>query len=175
MQTNSITSSLKFLLAAGCVAALGSSALADTAKFYTGMSGYGGPFNGAGTVYAATSGLGTNCPTVGVCNADNVQATEIFATSVQVTATAGTGQQVWGDFSPAFGGLGVQTTALGSSDDDQITGGEVLHLHFASAVTLTGIGTLFDPAHAPFGFDPTTTIRSDYIFIRMKLHTNAIW
>ena len=55
--------SLKFLFAVGALAAFGSPAGADSVKFYTGTTGYGGPFNGAGTVYEATNGNATNCPT----------------------------------------------------------------------------------------------------------------
>jgi hypothetical protein len=70
------------------------------------------------------------------------------STLVAVTATsAGTATAVWGDFTPNFGGLGLDT----GTGDDQIEGGGILRLHFASAVTLTGVATLFDPAHAPFG------------------------
>jgi hypothetical protein len=67
---------------------------------------------------------------------------------VAITATsAGGAPNVWGDFQPAFGGLGLDT----GNGDDQIEGTGILRLHFASAVTLTGIATLFDPAHADFG------------------------
>jgi hypothetical protein len=35
--------------------------------------------------------------------------------------------------------------------DDQLNGYEVLQIHFSTAVTLTGIGTLFDSGHTTFG------------------------
>jgi len=67
---------------------------------------------------------------------------------VAITASsAGGAPNVWGDFQPAFGGLGLDT----GNGDDQIEGTGILRLHFASAVTLTGVATLFDPAHADFG------------------------
>jgi hypothetical protein len=146
-------SSLKFLFAVGALAAFGSPAGADSvAVFYTGGTGYSAsnPFSGAGTVYAATSSSTINCPTQAGCpGADVVLPTLNFtSTSVAVTATsAGGAPNVWGDFQPAFGGLGLDT----GNGDDQIEGAGILRLHFASAVTLTGIATLFDPAHADFG------------------------
>ena len=145
--------SLKFLFVVGSLAALGSPAAADSlAVFYTGGTGYSAsnPFSGAGTVYAATSGSPINCPTQAGCpGADVVQPTLNFtSTSVAITATsAGGAPNVWGDFTPAFGGLGLDT----GNGDDQIEGTGILRLHFASAVTLTGVATLFDPAHEDFG------------------------
>jgi hypothetical protein len=143
--------SVKFLFAVGALAALGSPAVADSvAVFYTGGTGYTGDFSGAGTVYAATSGSSINCPTQAGCpGADVVLPTLNFtSTSVAITATsAGGAPNVWGDFTPAFGGLGLDT----GNGDDQIEGTGILRLHFASAVTLTGVATLFDPAHADFG------------------------
>jgi hypothetical protein len=60
---------------------------------------------------------------------------------------------VWGDYQPAFGGMGLDT----GNGDDQIENAGILRLHFATAVTLTGIATLFDGGHAPFGTgDPLT-------------------
>ena len=147
--------SLKFLFAVGALAAFGSSAGADSIKFYTGTTGYGGPFNGAGTVYQATQGNATNCPTpANGCSGSDVVGVgnRIYnpsgASTVQVTASANNGGP-WGDFQPAFGGMGVGTGD--PSDTDQIADTDVLHLHFATAVTLTGIGTLFDNNHSPFG------------------------
>lgn len=145
---------VRFFVLAGCLSALASPADAFTAKFYNGTTGYGGPFNGAGTVYATTSGLGVNCPGGGgTCASDVISTPLTFNTSsasYNITATAtlsGVGTQVWADLAPNFGGLGVSPTT------DQIGSGstEVLHLQFNNAVTLTGVGTLFDPAHAPFG------------------------
>jgi hypothetical protein len=47
---------------------------------------------------------------------------------------------------PNFGGLGINIDG-----DDQVKDSGQLHLHFNSPVILTGIGTLFDPNHTPFG------------------------
>jgi hypothetical protein len=147
--------SLQFLFAVGALAAFGSPAGADSVKFYTGGTGYGGPFNGAGTVYQATQGTATNCPTP----ANGCSGTDVVgvgdqtynaagSSTVTITASANNGGP-WGDFQPSFGGMGVGTG--NPSDTDQIAGTDVLHLHFAVAVTLTGVGTLFDNAHADFG------------------------
>src|SRR5262245_53146743 len=154
--------SLSFLFAAVSFTALGSPAWADAAKFYTGGAGYTGPFSGAGTVYAATSGLATNCPTpAGGCpgadvlsNPQNYNLAQGVNLQASATDTAGA-TNVFGDFQPAFGGMGVGAT---TASDDQINLGEVLTLHFSAPIQLTGIATLFDPAHSPFGpgFDPTT-------------------
>jgi hypothetical protein len=46
--------SLTLLFVAGSLAALGSPAGADSVKFYQGGSGYTGPFNQGGSVYAQT-------------------------------------------------------------------------------------------------------------------------
>jgi hypothetical protein len=72
---------------------------------------------------------------------------------VAITATsAGGALNVWGDFQPAFGGLGLQTASgPAGTGDDQIEGTGILRLHFASAVTLTGVATLFDLPHDDFG------------------------
>jgi hypothetical protein len=66
---------------------------------------------------------------------------------VQITASAtNPGGSAWGDFAPAFGGMGVAPT------NDHVNGADVLLLHFATPVTITGIGTLFhDANHGPFG------------------------
>ena len=139
------------LFVVGSLAVLESPAAADSvAVFYNGDGGYTGPFSGAGTVYAATSGSPINCPTQAGCpGADVVTSPLNFtSTSVPITATpAGTATAVWGDFQPNFGGLGLDT----GNGDDQIEGTGILRLHFASTVTLTGIATLFDPGHSPFG------------------------
>jgi hypothetical protein len=159
MQTKLSAPSWTLLLIGGWLAALGSPAVADTAKFYQGGAGYLGPFNAATDVYGVTMGLGSspNCPSAGACLSDNIAGQLIFnTTSVQITANTNPAAninnpfpKVWGDFGPNFGGLGVQGTT--SDDDDQINGSNVLHLHFASTVTLTGIGTLFASAHETFG------------------------
>jgi hypothetical protein len=148
-----------FLLA-GSLAVLGSPAGADTLKFYQGSgSSYDGPLftRQAGSVYALTQGNATNCPTLGACTTDNISPTLTYlAGGITVTASAtynGVANSVWGDFSPAFGGLGVGTNAGSAAHnlDDQISGYEVLKINFSTAVTLTGIGTLFDSGHTPFG------------------------
>jgi len=133
------------------LASLASPAQALTAKFYNGNGTYAGPFNGVGTVYEATKNLTTNCPGGGgSCGTDVIATPLNFTTAVPVTATAtagigGASASVWDDLAPNFGGLGVSPSL------DQVDGTEVLHLHFAQAVTLTGIGTLFSPGHTPFG------------------------
>ena len=125
---------------------------------------YAGPFeearllgrHPARTLYQQTQGLTINCPAAS-CTNDVLGSTLTFnaINSVVITATSANG--VWGDFNPNFGGLGVGVAADGS-DSDEIAGNEVLHLAFTSAitslpvaVTLTGVATLFDPGHTPFG------------------------
>ena len=127
------------------------------AKFYNGSTGYTGPFNGTGTVYAATQSLSTNCPSVGSCSTDNISTTQGYnGLSVAITASTN-GTKVWDDLAPTFGGLGVGTGSTGTDTNDNINGSNILTLTFASAVKLTGVATLFDSAHAPFGpGDPTT-------------------
>jgi hypothetical protein len=71
-------------------------------------------------------------------------------TALGITVTANI-TSVWGDFVPNFGGLGVGLGEGTSSAIDQIDGLEILRVHFASPVTLTGVGTLFDDSHTPFG------------------------
>ena len=143
------------LLGATVAAVIGLGAFAGVAhaqsfaKFYVGGTGYTGPFNGAQTVYDQTKGLGTNCPTVGTCSSDNIAPSLTFNSAVGITAT---GANVWGDFAPNFGGLGVGGVGTSAdAADDQIEGSEVLRLHFGSAVQLLGVGTLFDAGHTPFG------------------------
>lgn len=131
--------------------ALGSSASAIEmlAKFYQDGTGYTGPFNGVGTVYDATKSLSTNCPDPGgPCTGDNVSPSLTYS-ALGITVTAPTGGSVWGDFSPSYGGLGVGTGS--PSDTDQIAGADILKIHFSTAVTLTGVGTLFASGHEPFG------------------------
>jgi len=162
--------SLTLLFVLGSLAALGSPAGADSvAKFYQGPNGgagYTGPFNGGTTVYGLTQALSTNCPSLGSCTTDNIQSSLVF-TALGITASA---TNVWGDFSPNFGGLGVGTgsTASGVAGDDQINIGEILRIHFNTTVTLTGVGTLFDPNHAPFGpgfsSNETTLGAKDFLF-----------
>jgi hypothetical protein len=125
-------------------------AKADSIKFFTGTTGYTGPFNGAGTVYNAIQNNTTACPGGGSCGATDVISTPQSFTSVGgqgLTATAVTA--VWNDLTPPFGGLGVQGSPTDTSD--QIDPGELLTIHFSVPVTLTGVATLFDPNHTPFG------------------------
>ena len=132
----------------GWLVALQTPAEANSIKFYTGTTGYAGPFNGAGTVYAATKSSPTNCPDSGPCTSDNI-AGSLGYSALGITVTA-PNSSVWGDFSPRFGGLGVGTSSQGAQAD-QIADSDILHLHFSSIVTLTGVATLFDSMHTPFG------------------------
>ena len=160
------------------MATLGAPAKADSIKFYTGGSGYVGPAfsDQAGSVYAQTQSNPTNCPTVGSCSTDNIAASLTFnVTGNVITATAtysGVANQVWGDFSPNFGGLGVglgDGTTPYHNGDDQVNGYEVLHIHFQNSVSLTGIATLFASGHAPFGtgsnFQTPSSILSSNTFL----------
>jgi hypothetical protein len=159
---------LKSLVVTGWLVALASPAGATTfAKFYTGTTGYAGPFNGAGTVYNATKSMSTVCPTVGSCSGDNVQTTIHFGTT-GITGTALVGSnpsKVWDDLSPHFGGVGVGSGS--PTDTDQIAGNDVLVLTFSSKVHLTGVATLFDSAHTPFGnnFQTPGTISNTQTFL----------
>ena len=147
--------SFAFLLVAGSLAFLGSPAGADSVKFYNGTdaAAYTGPAftSAAGTVFQETVGTQTNCPTpANGCSGSDVSGVgnQIYnpfgSSSVQITASANNGGP-YGDFQPAFGGMGVL------AGTDQIDGTDVLHLHFASAIVLTGVATLFDNNHTPFG------------------------
>jgi hypothetical protein len=132
--------------------ALSSPAAAATvyAKFYNGGSGYSGSFNGSGTVYDATKGLGTTCPTSSPgCGASDIVATPLGFTGITATASGTTGAKVWDDLAPNFGGLGVGTGS--PSDSDLIAGTDILTLAFTSTVKLFGVGTLFASDHSPFG------------------------
>lgn len=129
-------------------------------KFYKGGAGYSGPYSGVGTVYDLTDGLLINCPTGFLgCGAVDVFGNPLTfaggAGTLTATATAGlplsTGQQVWDDITPNFGGLGVDSIGVGDSSEDQISGTEVLKLSFANQVKLTGVATLFVSGHEGFG------------------------
>jgi len=151
--------SLSFLFAVGALASFGSPAGADSvAVFFTGGGGYSlsNPFSGPGTVYAAISASPVNCPNpVAGCPAADVEAATLNFTStpVAITATSSGAIDVIGDYQPNFGGIGLNT----GNGDDQIENAGILRLHFATAVTLTGVATLFDGGHAPFGTgDPLT-------------------
>ena len=137
--------------AALAVTTLAGPARADVVKFYNGTTGYSGPFSGSGTLYSSTEALQTSCPGGGSsCPNDVLAATETFNASVSITATANGRNDVWDDLAPSFGGLGVGLSSQGS-DADQIAGTDILHIHFATTVDLTGVATLFANAHAPFG------------------------
>ena len=137
--------------------AFGSTAEAATVKFYNGGTGYSGDFSGAGTVYSATEGLLTTCPTSGSCSSDNIQTSETFnlGGGLSLTATASdahvTGVKAWDDLSPNFGGMGVGTGNTGGDQDDNINGTNILTLTFSSPITLTGVATLFASAHGTLG------------------------
>lgn len=167
-----------------------SPASADFATFYNGTTGYGGPFSGAGTVYNAltTAGATINCPSQAGCpGSDVIQGTLNFSPSVAITATATDGNtpatNVWGDFQPAFGGLGVGTgdvpvgqTCASIRCDDQINVGEILRIHFATPITLLGVATLFDTPHETFGpgFDPSTVGNSNFLFCSTGPNCNPL-
>jgi hypothetical protein len=159
-------------LLAGSLVVAGSSAHATTfVKFYTdagnthGYGNAGDDFSGAGTLYASmtTPGSGATatpvtCPTTGSCSADNIQTTLTFnlpsALVLNVTASDPniTGVKAWDDLAPNFGGIGVGTGDTSGGDRiDQINGTNKLTLTFASSIHLTGVATLFDGAHTPFG------------------------
>jgi hypothetical protein len=124
-------------------------AKADSIKFFSGTTGYSGPFSGAGTVYQTIQNTPTACPGGGSGCAggpDIISTPQTF--SGGITATAVTA--VYNDLQPNFAGLGVQT-ASNPADTDQIDVGELLSIHFNSVVTLTGVATLFDANHTPFG------------------------
>jgi hypothetical protein len=129
-------------------------AKADTVKFYSGGAGYTGPFNGAGTVYDATKGIATDCPSgspgcTGGGAPDILSTPQVFQGGI-VTASANGSNNVWNDLSPPFAGLGVGLLSQGDAAD-QISGSDILHIHFNSAVQLLGVGTLFASDHDPFG------------------------
>jgi len=124
-------------------------AKADSIKFFSGTTGYTGPFSGAGTVYQTIQNNPTACPGGGSACAggpDIISTPQNF--SGGITASAVTG--VHNDLQPNFGGLGVGPDSSIPGITDQIDVGELLTIHFSSPVTLTGVATLFDPAHAPF-------------------------
>src|SRR6516164_8023412 len=112
-------SSLTCFLAIASLVAVASPAAADSfAKFYQGGAGYGGPFNGAATVYGQTQALTTACPSLGPCTSDNNTQSSLVFTTLGITASA---TNAWGDFSPNFGGLGVGNVGdSAAASDDQI-------------------------------------------------------
>jgi hypothetical protein len=156
-------SSISFVFAIGCLAALASPASATTfIKFYNGTgspTAPTGPFTGAGTVYNDTKSLSTNCP-VGSgppCGSDVLSTTMTFqgASAAGLTASVNN-YKVWDDLAPNYGGLGVGTGTSGSDTDDQINGSNILTLTFINKITLVGVATLFDTNHTPFGGSPAT-------------------
>ena len=155
--------SLGFIFAAGCVAAFGSAASADTLRFYNNSSGsYTGEPWATSAAFTAVNGAAQTCPTSHSCTADYVATTEGFTSvgGVSVTASVNvTNGGVWSDVSPAFGGLGVSSagfTSTTGAGDDQIDTGQTLTLTFGTAIDLQGVLTLFDSGHTPFGGNTAT-------------------
>ena len=131
---------------------------ADSIKFFSGTTGYGGAFNGLNTVYDSIKNTNTACAGGGAgnCsgNADVHAASNVaisFIGGITADGSGGTGIGAWYDLQPSFGGMGVGPTSGNPSDADGIVGTDVLHIHFNSAVQLTGVATLFDSGHGPFG------------------------
>jgi hypothetical protein len=150
----------KLLLATTALLALSSGAHADVVKLFSGGAGYGGPFNGAGTVYNSIITLGTtqSCANGGAC-VELISTPQTYSSGADgFTASANSGVKVWDDTSPNFGGVGVGTgDTTGIDTDDQINGSNILTLVFNQSVHLTGVATLFDSGHSPFGpGDPLT-------------------
>ena len=148
-------SRINLLVVVGLLVAFASPADAVTyAKFYKGIapgSVYSGPYSGAGTVYDATKSLATDCPTTpSGCGTGDRLSDPMIWSGLGITATAPGTNNVWNDLTPNFGGLGAGLTSQGS-DADQIEGTDVLKISFSSLVKLTGVGTLFDGSHTPFG------------------------
>ena len=161
---------MRLILATGIILAGLAAAQADTAKFYSGGDGYSGPFSGAGTVYDATKGLPTNCPGGGSGCAggpDIISTPQSFTTSVPITASATVGGAVWNDLQPNFGGLGVGLCITRRPKLIRSRALILSTLHFASIVTLTGVATLFDVNHPPFGtgFPNNTNITGSNTFL----------
>ena len=119
-------------------------AQADSIKFFSGTTGYSGPFNGVGTsVYDSIKGLSTACPGGGTgCsgNPDVISTPQTYRRRHhclrQLSAASGI------DLSPNFAGLGVGPLNGNPSDADQIEGTEILTIKFSSNVNLTGVATL---------------------------------
>jgi hypothetical protein len=159
-----------YMFAAAWLLALASPASAVTyAKFYSGGTGYSGPYDGAGaetTVYENTRLLSTDCPDTGGCGSptDRLQDPMTFSgapnltggPTITATASGPAANQVWDDLVPIFGGLGVGTlTQFNSqSDADQIAGDDLLVITFSEQVRLLGVGTLFASGHLPFSGEP---------------------
>lgn len=126
--------------------------------------------------------MATTCPTTPPgCNggADVIADPLVFGTK-GITATGGPDTQSvnnkpWLDLTPNYGGLGVGTGSPNSSDQigfftDTPNPTDVLTLTFAATVKLTGVATLFDPGHTPFGTifqtkDSVATVSSTIKFL----------
>lgn len=182
----SVRSGVAAVLLSGLVSAFALPAAAAPAyyKFYDGGAGYSGPYSGAGTVYDLTKGLSINCPTSAPgCGASDVFGNPLTfaggAGTLTAMATAGlagsTGQRVWDDIAPDFGGLGVDSLGVGDGSEDQISGAEVLKLSFANQVTLTGVATLFVSAHAGFGsgFPSVSSVASSAGTVNFEISTDG--
>lgn len=170
----------------GLVSAFAFPAVAAPAyyKFYDGGTGYTGPYSGVSTVYGLTKLLSTSCPTSSPsCGAADVFGNPLTfaggAGTLTARATAGlpgaSGQRVWDDIAPDFGGLGVDSIGVGDSSEDQISGTEVLKLSFANQVTLTGVATLFVSSHEGFGsgFPYVSNIASSASTINFEISTDG--
>jgi hypothetical protein len=183
-----IRSGVAAALLFGLVSAFAFPAVAAPAyyKFYDGGTGYTGPYSGGSTVYGLTKLLPTSCP----IGSPGCGAADIFgipnsltfaggAGMLTATATAGlpgsSGQRVWDDIAPDFGGLGVDSIGVGDSSEDQISGSEVLKLSFANQVTLTGVATLFVSDHAGFGnsFPTAASVAASASTINFEISTDG--
>jgi hypothetical protein len=149
-----------------------------TYKFYTGSTPaatYTGPFSGTGTVYAATKAAPTLCPTGHAgCGAVDVIADPLLFPGLTVTSPGVTAP--WDDLVPSFGGIGVSdNSATSGTGDDNIGGNDILTLIFSGATTLTGVGTLFDTAHTPFGpgFDTPAKVAAAATTIVFRMMVNG--
>lgn len=154
---SAIKHGLGLLLAVGSFVAIGSSAGADTLRFYTNTGTYTGQWN-TSAAFTDVNPAAKSCPTVGTCTSDNIQATEFFTSAggVSVTASVNGNNGVWGDYAPSFGGLGVSSSKTSASGDDQIDAGQILTLSFSTSINLLGVLTLFDSAHSPFNGNVAT-------------------